>query len=88
MSPGDLIHFMVYGTDEDGTREVHLAFQDDVLAGVYLKLRFEPAGLRAIFMVRDAEGRRLAAAHGDDILARLSKRGLRTNTWDVEQITD
>lgn len=84
-APGELIEFMVYGTDEDGTAEIHLAFREQVLSGVYLKLRFDSAGVRAIFIVRDAEGRRVAQAYGDQILARLSRRGLRTATVEIEQ---
>jgi len=84
-APGELIEFMVYGTDEDGTAEVHLAFREQVFSGVYLKLRFDTAGVRAIFIVRDADGRRIAQAYGEQILARLAKRGLRTATVEIEQ---
>ncbi|MFH1812090.1 MAG: hypothetical protein ABIJ09_25350 [Pseudomonadota bacterium] len=86
MAPGDLVEFMVYGVDdEDQTQEVHLAFREEVVQGVYLKLRFEPAGVRAIFIVRDTNGRRWAAAYGEQILARLSQRGLRTQHVDIEE---
>ncbi|MBN2358123.1 MAG: hypothetical protein JXR83_01635 [Deltaproteobacteria bacterium] len=84
-APGDLIEFMVYGTDEDGTQEVHLAFREQVLSGVYLKLRFDTAGVRAIFLVRDAAGRRIARAYGEQILARLASRGLRTAAVEIEE---
>lgn len=86
--PAELIDFMVYGTDDEGTPEVHLAFREEVLEGIYLKLRFETAGVRAIFMVRDAAGRRAARAYGPDILARLEQKGMRTTTVEIEEQRD
>jgi len=79
---------MVYGTDDEETPEVHLAFREEVMAGVYLKLRFETAGVRAIFMVQDAAGRRAARAYGEEILARLASKGLRTTTVEVEELEE
>jgi hypothetical protein len=88
-APGELVEFLVYGVDdEDQTQEVHLAFRDEVVRGVYLKLRFETAGVRAIFMVRDVSGRRWAAAYGEQILARLSSKGLRTQRVDIEEVVE
>ena len=83
-SASELIEFMVYGTDEHDTPEIHLAFREDVMAGVYLKLRFETRGVQAVFIVRDAAGRRLAKSYGEDILARLAKKGLRTDAVVIE----
>ncbi len=84
-APGELIEFMVYGVDDDDqTQEVHLAFREEVVAGVYLKLRFETAGVRAVFIVRDKTGRRWAAAYGEQILARLAEKGMRTIGVDIE----
>lgn len=83
-SSGELVDFIVYGVDEDDqTQEIHLAFRDDVVRGVYLKLRFEAAGLRAIFLVRDKSARRWAHAYGEQILARLEKKGLKTSTVEI-----
>lgn len=86
VAPADLLDFLVYGTDEAGDQEVHLSFREEVMAGVYLKLRFEPGGVRAIFLVRDPAGRRLAAAYGEELLARLARKGLRVAGVDVEEV--
>lgn len=81
---GELVDFIVYGVDEDDqTQEIHLAFRDDVVRGVYLKLRFEAAGLRAIFLVNDKSARRWARAYGEQILARLEKKGLKTSVVEI-----
>jgi uncharacterized protein with ATP-grasp and redox domains len=80
----DMIDFMVYGTDDHDTPEIHLSFREDVMAGVYLKLRFEAKGVQAIFIVRDQAGRRIALSYGEQLLARLATKGLRTDTVSVE----
>lgn len=83
-APGDMVDFIVYGVDEeDQTQEVHLSFRDEVVSGVYLKLRFEPAGLKAIFLVNDKAGRRWARAYGEQILARLATKGLKTGSVEI-----
>ncbi len=77
---------MVYGVDEDDqTQEVHLAFRDEVVSGVYLKLRFEADGIRAIFIVQDKSARRWAAAYGEQILLRLEKKGMKTSRVSIEE---
>ncbi len=83
-SSDQIVDFIVYGQDEDDqTQEVHLAFRDDVVRGVYLKLRFETAGLRAIFLVNDKAARRWARAYGEQILARLEKKGMKTHAVEI-----
>ena len=71
------------------TEEIsHDALTEGVMEGVYLKLRFDPEGVRAIFLVRDASGRRAAKAYGPDILARLEQKGVRTTRVEIEEQQD
>lgn len=72
----DMVDLLLVGDDE-GRQEVHLSFKEQVFGGLYLRLERRDAGLYAHFQVPDVHARRRVQGHIDDLLARLSRSGMR-----------
>ena len=79
-----LIDMALVGSDEDDRQEVHLIFKEDVFEGVHLRMVTTPDGLEVIFMVQDAYSRRQLEGRVDDLMARLSQKGLRIVSHRIE----
>jgi hypothetical protein len=83
----ELVEVVLVGTDSDSNKEIHLIFKEDIFAGMHLRLVTTPVGLEAIFMVQDKDARRTIEGQVDDIMARLSKRGLRIASHRIEEMS-
>lgn len=79
----DMVDMVLVG-DDDGRPEVHLSFKGDVFGGLYLRLERRDNGLFAHFWVPDEFAKRKVAAHVDDLLATLSRRGMRIAGHSLE----
>jgi len=83
----ELVEVVLVGTDSDSNKEIHLVFKEDIFAGMHLRLITTPIGLEAVFMVQDKNARRMIEGRADDMMARLSKRGLRIASHRIEDIS-
>lgn len=79
-----LIDMALVGTDDNENQEVHLVFKEDVFSGVHLRLVTTPEGLEVIFVVQDAYSRRQLEGRIEDLMARLSRKGLRIASHRIE----
>ena len=79
----DMLELALLGSDDDGEREIHLVFKEDVFGGLYLQLTQGPDGLFASFRVADASTRRAVEGRIDELLMRLRDKGLRVAGYEV-----
>jgi|GEM_PF-956839 len=77
----DMVDLMFMGSgtgddDDPASQQIHLQFKEDVLDGLYVTLVKVDGGMRATFVVRDANSRRLVDGHVQNLVARLSSKGI------------
>ena len=70
--------FMGSGGDESNPSEqqIHLQFKEEILDGLYVTLVKVDGGMRATFVVRDANSRRLIDGQVQNLVSRLSAKGI------------
>ncbi|MEW5852846.1 MAG: hypothetical protein AB2A00_28945 [Myxococcota bacterium] len=80
----DMLDLAAVGRDDKGVMEMHLIFKEEVLRGLVCKLRFEAAGLQALFVAPDETVRRYVESTANDLLDRMRRRGMKVGGWTVE----
>jgi hypothetical protein len=84
LDPEDLVDMMLVGQD-DGQHQIHLAFREEVMGGLYVTLERRLDGLFATFLVDDVNDRRHLESTVGQLLARLEGRGMRIAGHEVKQ---